>query len=564
MENKSSSSGKYILIVASAAVAVILGGLIMVHAFFDAYEGLAKEHNAHLTDIAWSTDRNIADLFLHANEDLSYYVENGAEIERTYLASGDAAAMLDYFRSLPLTKPDYISAVLILQDNDVLLCTHCGERCSCVFPYGINLKAPCICMNESGTAYLALVTQSPNSNLCYALLIDLQNFYRQVAGTELTSNYWLTLYDESTGLFLQNDEQQPDSKIISVEEALAREDGVSILVTGETQQRLLTQPYSYQYSDGSITRNLMSVIPTAINGNGVFAVGVALSSEHVISILQHTFRQLTIFVLLFLSGLTVLLVLISRNRRSNKAMRERVALLEQENQAMQDLAHHQRLELIGTMTSGIAHEFNNLLTPIMGYSILSMEQLPEDSDQVLENLSEIYDASKRAKTLITRLSSLSRKNSGDTKRLFSPDRLSDKVLDMAQPSLPPMVTVVRDYHCPQECLFADETQIGQLLLNLVINAFQAMKRSGGTLTISTQLENGTVLFRVCDTGPGITPEVFPQLFDPFFTTKENGRGTGLGLAIARQIAENHNGTVTVKSEAGQGTVFIVSLPAQAE
>lgn len=564
MENKPSSSGKHILIAVAAAVAVILGGLFMVHAFFDAYEGLAKEHNAHLADIAWSTDRNIADLFLRANDDLSYYVENGAEIERAYLATGDPAPMLDYFCSLPLTNPDYISAVLVLRADDILLCTYCGEHCKCVFPYGINRKIPCICMDEDGTAYLALVTQSPNSELCYALLIDLQNFYRQVAGTELTSNYWLTLYDESTGLFLQNDEHQPETEIISAEEALAREDGVSILVSGETQQRLLTQPYRYVRSDGSSTRNLMAVIPTDINGNGVFAVGVALSSEHFISILQHTFRQLTIFVLLFLSGLTVLLVLLSRNRRSNRAMRERVALLEQENEAMQDLAHHQRLELIGTMTSGIAHEFNNLLTPIMGYSILSMEQLQEDSEQVLENLSEIYDASKRAKTLITRLSALSRKNSGDTKHLFSPDRLSDKVLDMAQPSLPPMVTVIRDYHCPKECLFADETQIGQLLLNLVINAFQAMERAGGTLTISTQLEDGTVRFRVCDTGPGIPPEVFPQLFDPFFTTKETGQGTGLGLAIARQIAENHNGAVTVTSEAGHSTVFTVSLPAQAE
>ena len=231
---------------------------------------------------------------------------------------------------------------------------------------------------------------------------------------------------------------------------------------------------------------------------------------------------------------------------------------------MQALAHHQRLELIGTMTSGIAHEFNNMLTPIMGYSILSLEQVPAGNEQLMENLIEIYDASKRAKTLITRLASLSRKNSGDTKRLFSPDKLSDKVLDMAQPSLPPLVSVARDYHCAEECLFADETQIGQLLLNLVINAFQAMEREGGTLTLSTQLDEGTVLFRVGDTGPGIPPEVFPRLFDPFFTTKENGRGTGLGLAIARQIAENHSGTITVTSEAGQGTVFTVSLPARSE
>ena len=228
--------------------------------------------------------------------------------------------------------------------------------------------------------------------------------------------------------------------------------------------------------------------------------------------------------------------------------------------ATRELAHHQRLEMIGTMTSSIAHEFNNLLTPIMGYSILTMEKLPEGNDELYDNLSEIYDASRRAKSLISRLSALSRKGSTSEATAFSPDALLDKVEEMALPAKPKNVVLIKEYHCPERCLTANETQIGQLLLNLIINAFQAMEPDGGTLTVSTARRDGQVIFRVADTGPGIEPELLPRIYDPFFTTKEMGRGTGLGLAIVHQIVDEHKGEISVESAPGKGTAFTISLP----
>lgn len=120
--------------------------------------------------------------------------------------------------------------------------------------------------------------------------------------------------------------------------------------------------------------------------------------------------------------------------------------------------------------------------------------------------------------------------------------------------------MVCDLSCKDDCLFADRTQIGQVLLNLIMNSYSAMESKGGTLTVSTQRTENSVVFRVTDTGPGIAPEAWDRLFEPFFTTKEAGKGTGLGLAIAAHIVEAHGGTITADESTDKGASFAVELP----
>ena len=240
-------------------------------------------------------------------------------------------------------------------------------------------------------------------------------------------------------------------------------------------------------------------------------------------------------------------------RKKNEAMEEL-------NRQTQELAHHQRLETIGTLTSSIAHEFNNLLTPLMGYSILVLEQLPPEDTELYDSMLEIYSASQKAKTIISRLSDLSRKNASLTYQFLSPDELARRVLEVSAPARPAKVEVRLEPGCPHPWLYGNETQLSQLLLNLVLNSFHAMSEEGGTLTLSTAVEGEWVLFRVMDTGQGIPPEVLPKIFDPFFTTKDSGKGTGLGLAIVRQVTEEHQGEITVDSQVGKGTVITVRFP----
>lgn len=273
------------------------------------------------------------------------------------------------------------------------------------------------------------------------------------------------------------------------------------------------------------------------------------------------------FAGMVVAGIGILVVLLLYSvRRSSRIQRE-ADLLRQKNEAMEELnrqtqtlAHHQRLEMLGTLTSSIAHEFNNLLTPIMGYSLLALEKLPPEEEEIYDNILEVYNASRTAKTLISRLSDLSRKNTDDTFRLASADELIQRTLDVAGPARPDTVSVKLDLNCLDQRIRVNEIQISQLLLNLILNAFQAMEKQGGTLTIKTSFDEDYVLIRVSDTGCGIPKENLSRIFDPFFTTKDSGRGTGLGLAIAAQVVEDHQGTIHVTSEPGVGTNFTVAIP----
>lgn len=270
---------------------------------------------------------------------------------------------------------------------------------------------------------------------------------------------------------------------------------------------------------------------------------------------------------LIMAGLIVLTVRIIRANGKNAEIREKLRLLELENEQAKELGartaeieHRQRLELIGTMTSGIAHEFNNMLTPIMGYSIMSMDLLPDGPEEVLDNLSEIYEASSRAKELIARLRHLSRKRPEERSGYISPDALLRKVEEVSNLSLPKNIDIVKNYNCPEKCVYGDEVGLGQAALNIVINAIQAMSDKGGTLTISTEKKEDRVHIVFEDTGPGIRPEDLPKIFDPFFTTKDSRQGTGLGLAIVQHVVSEHGGTVTAGSEPGKGARFEIILP----
>ena len=250
------------------------------------------------------------------------------------------------------------------------------------------------------------------------------------------------------------------------------------------------------------------------------------------------------------------------NRKAAKEMKrlnERQKKLEQINQQTKQLAHHQRLEIIGTLTASISHEFNNLLTPIMSYSLLTLEKLPPEEEELSDNLIEIFNASEKAKQIISRLSDLSRKNTPDTFRSVSVDALIKKTLSIAMPAKPEGVEVRLNLNCWDQRIRANEIQITQMLLNLILNAFDAIGETG-VLTMDTTFDDQSVNLRITDDGCGIPESLQQKVFDPFFTTKESGKGTGLGLSIVAQVVEDHNGTIQMKSKPGKGTVFQISLP----
>ncbi|MEK6775378.1 MAG: ATP-binding protein [bacterium] len=246
---------------------------------------------------------------------------------------------------------------------------------------------------------------------------------------------------------------------------------------------------------------------------------------------------------------------------------------EEEQQRLQSqLNQSQKMESIGQLAGGTAHDFNNLLTSILGYSDLVLNDLPEDHP-LREYLGIIKGSAEKAAELTRDLLAFSRKQMLDMK-VISLNTIVEQMGKMLQRVI--TENIVLDLKTsPIMNVMADAGQIEQVLMNLVINARDAMP-GGGCLTIETadvrldrnyaqrheSVQPGPyVMLAVTDTGEGMSPEVQEKIFDPFFTTKEKGRGTGLGLSMVYGIVKQHTGYIWVYSEAGKGTTFKIYLPA---
>ncbi len=235
----------------------------------------------------------------------------------------------------------------------------------------------------------------------------------------------------------------------------------------------------------------------------------------------------------------------------------------------EQLLQAQKMEAVGTLAGGIAHDFNNLLGAILGYaSYLKRHIRPED--RLFKSVETIESASERATELVRRILSFSRRGPSE-RHPFSPNQAVEETERLVLRSLPKSIAVRSLVDPGLPAVEGDETQIQQVLLNICINARDAM-RDGGTLTLKTALAapgeappalgpGPFVVLSVADTGVGMTPEVRSRMFEPFFTTKGQGKGTGLGLATAYAIVKAHGGAIEVESEVGRGTEVKVFLPA---
>ena len=218
----------------------------------------------------------------------------------------------------------------------------------------------------------------------------------------------------------------------------------------------------------------------------------------------------------------------------------------------------QRLESVGTLASAIAHDLNNILTPILGAcDFLKDEQKSREAAGILDMA---FKSAERGASLVHQL--LTFVKGGEGKRtLLETASILGEICAMLEKTLPKNITLQCDIQGDLSPIEADPTQLHQVLMNLCVNARDAMPNGGIVAVIATNAPGGFVRIRVKDSGTGIPPEVMDNIFDPFFTTKEPGKGTGLGLSTVAKIVKNHGGSVKVESEVGSGTAFEIELPA---
>jgi two-component system cell cycle sensor histidine kinase/response regulator CckA len=233
-------------------------------------------------------------------------------------------------------------------------------------------------------------------------------------------------------------------------------------------------------------------------------------------------------------------------------------------------AQLQRMETLGVLAAGLTHDFNNILDTIsLNVALAKQEKNPAKDRRA--RLEQIESAARRAAELVTRLMQFS-KTQAMHMRAVHINQVARDVLRLLQPLFRDNILLKVDLSDDIPPILADPSQLEQVLVNLVVNALDAMPE-GGELEVSTGVEDSaagrtsdsglqSVTISVADTGIGIPEELHSSIFEPFFTTKPEGQGTGLGLSSAYGIVQQHKGNIRLQSAAGAGATFVVSFPAQ--
>ena len=250
------------------------------------------------------------------------------------------------------------------------------------------------------------------------------------------------------------------------------------------------------------------------------------------------------------------------------AQRQNIHLKLKENEQKlrdieQQMIHTQKLAAMGTMSCMVAHEFNNLLTPIINYSELALKH-PDDAALVHKTLEKIIKQGNKAAGVVQSMLGLARDESQERSEVVLVDLLNDCFMCLARELSKDNISTKIDVS-PELTIKVVYGQFQQVLLNLILNARQAMLTHPGRLTIKAVADDELTMITVADTGCGIGPGDIDRIFEPFFTTKSNAarndqQGSGLGLMVCKSIIESHNGSLKVVSTKGSGTTFTITLP----
>jgi PAS domain S-box-containing protein len=252
--------------------------------------------------------------------------------------------------------------------------------------------------------------------------------------------------------------------------------------------------------------------------------------------------------------------------RSDSGLPERILVINSDitdkRRLEEQFLRAQRLESIGVLASGLAHDLNNVLAPIMmGAEVIRQSELPPDTVELVDTIAK---SAQRGADILKQMLTFARGGEGQRVSLkLNP--LLKEISKLIRNTFPKNIQFRLEAADDLHSLGGDPTQLLQVLMNLCINSRDAMP-DGGKLTITAQnaIQNDRrmVYISVCDSGTGMSPQILEKAFDPFFTTKEPGHGTGLGLPSVLRIVQTHGGTISVKSEVGVGTIFEIFLPAE--
>ncbi|MDY2629705.1 MAG: ATP-binding protein [Lachnospiraceae bacterium] len=495
-----------------------------------------------------------------------------------------------YFESFIRTQSSFVCDLFLEDENGEIMESTMGTELT--NPVHIsdaeNEKSFWLYDDAGGNKFFVIRKVLENGkSLC--LSIDAQAYYGElISGIHLGTNGYV-MVKNSAGLILMHPEKnQWGIMVIEGRRQMYPDLDYSSLQKMVDEQirggEGISEYYSYWWTDEDLPRvKKISAYAQADVGTDFWVISAVIDYNDLYNPIRDGYRKIVMIFCVILT-LAVLLafwvgkLLVDSEKAAVEIsyLKDLNALLEEVHRSEETIAHQQRLQIMGTMTGGIAHEFNNFLTPIMGYAELLMLGLPEDSEEY-DEAREIYEASEKAKDVIRQISLLSRKNVETVYKSIPMAKTLSRAMKMVESVRPPQVHLETLIQLENECILGNTTQINQVLLNICVNAIHAIGRKEGLLQVhaccverSALKEEITVeipdtwsryiRIDIEDNGCGMTQDTLRKIFDPFFTTKAGGEGTGLGLSLAEQIIVSHKGYIYAESEVGKGSIFHIYLP----
>ena len=452
---------------------------------------------------------------------------------------------------------------------------------------------------DSGTEKYLVIKERTEDGKNVCLVVNEEKYYNKIiSDIKIGSNGYIVIKASDGRILMHPDNDQWGIDVIAGRKKMYPDLDFSSLEKMIDDQKKgkegVSVYYSYWWTKKDLPRvKKISVYTPAKIGDDFLVVSSVTDYTDFYQPIREGFTGL----LLLFSGILAVCMLVfflamkmfnerKQVEAENAYLKELNGLLEEVHQNEETIAHQQRLQIMGTMTGGIAHEFNNFLTPIMGYAELLMMELPEDSDEY-DSAAEIYEASEKAKDVVRQISTLSRKNVETVYKEVPVAQMLRRAVKMADSVCPSGIHMEKQMDLSDQSILGNATQLHQVILNICVNAVHAIGKKNEGRKNEDKIEGKIEItgkeiayggageelkkhlndawehyihIQIRDNGCGMDNETLRQIFNPFFTTKKGGEGTGLGLALAEQIVLSHKGYIYAESEKGVGSTFHILLP----
>ena len=375
-----------------AVLMIIIGVAVLVNTFAHYNDLSLSRQDSQLEEMLHAADERMATQLSIYRRDLGYVLKRRGfqQAEEQWRLTGNPEALLSRMQENLIAQNPLIHALLAIQNGEVVLTT-AQDGTDYYFPTGMEGSLQ-PCFGSDASMYLALIEETDTAR--YAALLDMTRWYEELLQVHASESLRLLLLGNQNRILLH---QWQGENHVSIMEELNETNcdwqALRLMTRSRVSGQELTASYNLQYPGDTYTHEMrMSIIPATQCANGYFVIGLTSDYDEIIQPMHLTALRLIGCGGMIITGVLLLILMVIRlarlNSRHNKQLQKLTRLNEETQQLLEKtkaLAHHQRLETIGTLTASIAHEFNNLLTPIMGYSILTLENLPENCDDLADN-----------------------------------------------------------------------------------------------------------------------------------------------------------------------------------